>query len=385
MNKNQSRNKTKKLNEAKMTISEALKIFGIKEVPDLKTLMQLWKDLSKLNHPDRGGSLEIMQDINAAMDVLKPLATGSGGSYTTTKVDWDEIHRRTREKNIANIEVMDVMFEESFDADALLDHIQPYVPTNMELLIDVVKTDLDKLTDRQLESRSDMPFSATIEVHNEENTMVVYLRYLISPEHSSSQGLGHTSVDEADVLFSVSLETDIYYNNRKNKLSQARWQWRVGRKALSDYASVLPPAKLKKIFEGEKRSSFKRADMFLGLKRELDVTIDKDTVFIYPFGKDVKFYFSFMRSTMLGQASWMFNNVQLINPQTRKYTSPSPRFKNVTSYIPETEDTLRSIVNIVRDLRKTIDKQGLDYVEDSKEIFEVLQYLVEEAFPMKPY
>ena len=58
--------------EAVMDPKTALNIFGLSEFPKTATeLRNLHKKLALNNHPDRGGSLEKMQDINAANDVLK--------------------------------------------------------------------------------------------------------------------------------------------------------------------------------------------------------------------------------------------------------------------------------------------------------------------------
>ena len=58
--------------EAIMDPKTALKIFGLAEFPQTAAeLRSLHKRLALTNHPDRGGSLEKMQDINAANDVLK--------------------------------------------------------------------------------------------------------------------------------------------------------------------------------------------------------------------------------------------------------------------------------------------------------------------------
>lgn len=60
------------LKEAMMDPHTALQIFGLAEFPKSATeLRTLHKKLAMSNHPDRGGSLEKMQDINAANDVLK--------------------------------------------------------------------------------------------------------------------------------------------------------------------------------------------------------------------------------------------------------------------------------------------------------------------------
>ena len=58
--------------EAIMDPKTALKIFGLAEFPKTPDeLRQLHRKLALSNHPDRGGSLKKMQDINAANDVLK--------------------------------------------------------------------------------------------------------------------------------------------------------------------------------------------------------------------------------------------------------------------------------------------------------------------------
>ena len=58
--------------EAIMDPKTALKIFGLSEFPKTATeLRNLHKKLALTNHPDCGGSLEKMKDINAANDVLK--------------------------------------------------------------------------------------------------------------------------------------------------------------------------------------------------------------------------------------------------------------------------------------------------------------------------
>ena len=58
--------------EAIMDPKRALEIFGLAEFPKTAAeLRQLHKQLALANHPDRGGSLDKMKDINAANDVLK--------------------------------------------------------------------------------------------------------------------------------------------------------------------------------------------------------------------------------------------------------------------------------------------------------------------------
>ncbi len=60
------------IEEAAMDARTALQIFGLSEFPKTaEELRRLHKQLAMQNHPDRGGSLDKMKDINAANDVLK--------------------------------------------------------------------------------------------------------------------------------------------------------------------------------------------------------------------------------------------------------------------------------------------------------------------------
>ena len=72
------------LAEAVMTPQAALKIFGLADFPKTADeLKRLHKKLAMQNHPDRGGSLEKMKDINTANDVLKKYVGTSFKSRVT--------------------------------------------------------------------------------------------------------------------------------------------------------------------------------------------------------------------------------------------------------------------------------------------------------------
>lgn len=71
------------LEEAEMDPRTALQIFGLADFPKTESeLKQLYKKLAMQNHPDRGGSLEKMKDINLANEVLKRnIGRSIGNSY----------------------------------------------------------------------------------------------------------------------------------------------------------------------------------------------------------------------------------------------------------------------------------------------------------------
>jgi len=56
-------------------IAKAYEIFDLKPGSDLSNLNILWKNLARKNHPDLGGSLAKMTDINWAKDILSDLGS----------------------------------------------------------------------------------------------------------------------------------------------------------------------------------------------------------------------------------------------------------------------------------------------------------------------
>ena len=70
------------LEEAEMDPKIALQVFGLADFPkSMGELKSLYKKLALNNHPDRGGSLETMKDINLANEVLKRNIGRSIGSF----------------------------------------------------------------------------------------------------------------------------------------------------------------------------------------------------------------------------------------------------------------------------------------------------------------
>ena len=64
------------LREVRMTGDEAAKILDLTDKATAEDVKTAYRKASMANHPDRGGSVEKMQDVNAAYAVLK---NGYGG------------------------------------------------------------------------------------------------------------------------------------------------------------------------------------------------------------------------------------------------------------------------------------------------------------------
>jgi hypothetical protein len=354
----------------KMTSQEAMKIFGIEIVHDSNELKNLYRNLSLKNHPDKGGNLEKMQDINQAYDILKQIRSSSKSSF-----NWEDINKKWRDINKYQYPIMESIFEEEFDEKGILKYLQQFVQE--ELTITILKKDKNKISDHEWTS-SFLTFTANVKIHNNDNTIVFYVSYSISYNFNHGTGLTYDNIDEKDILYNVDITSDIYYNNRKQKLGKRDYKWNVGHKIIASYEEVFPKVKLNKIFSGHGKQTFRKADFYQGLKRELNTTFDNDLIFIYPFGKDVKFYLVMYRSVFNRYPVYSWNVLQAIDPITSKYHHPALRLPYRS--MPETEESLRKVIKINHELVKITKQKHLNPIEDSKELHKIVVDLIEELF-----
>lgn len=360
----------------KLSPQEALKIFEIDEIPSFPELSSLYKKLVKMNHPDLGGSSEKMALINSAMDILEPLAKLG----KTFKVERETPESRY-DRYVTIFNLMDEMFRKNFDPEKLLNYLSQF--TDKELFIDVEYPTLKSFKSKYYYSYDD--YNTTVQVSTESKDLVFYLEYQILPitQRQGSLGSDEDDFNPYDVLYRTDIVTNILFENRKYKIGSKDWKFSVGAKTIIDFSEIFPPAKLKKILSvtSETKRSFKKRDMELGLARLLpgDHSTDKDTYFVYPFGKDAKFYIPITRITMLKKATWTFRNIQAINPDTGKYYFPSPSIGKSIS-LPETETILGIIVEFFNTLVDYVDSKHLNPVADSPQIIKEAQRLYKEMF-----
>lgn len=90
------------LQEKNLTYDEAKKIFGITSDISTSELKSKYKQLALKNHPDRGGSVTAMQDINQAYEILSNKSSGTQ-SRQSSRDFWKD-QREKEAKETANFE-----------------------------------------------------------------------------------------------------------------------------------------------------------------------------------------------------------------------------------------------------------------------------------------
>ena len=80
----------KLLIESKLTIKDALSILDLADGYSEDELKSAYKKKAKEHHPDKGGSVELMQKVNLSYEMLK-------GRNTTSKFNFEDMHKEYKE------------------------------------------------------------------------------------------------------------------------------------------------------------------------------------------------------------------------------------------------------------------------------------------------
>ena len=173
------------LTERIRNLSDALELFGIKKVPDEKELKDLYRKLSIQNHPDKGGSVEMMQDVNAAYELLRN-NIGKG----KVELDWKQIKKEWEDRNKTQVSNMSAMFDDEFNIEELVKYLQQFTQDELQY---TVEDNIDKIRDW---SSPFLSYTVHIEVFNVDRTTVFMLEYYMSYNFNSGGGLTSSEVDE---------------------------------------------------------------------------------------------------------------------------------------------------------------------------------------------
>ena len=350
-----------------MSIAQAKKIFGIDSVPSLDDLKDLHKKLVMKHHPDRGGDLSTMQNVNAAFDILKKNTGSSRSNSRYSAPNWDEIYA----KNKIKFGLMRDFFSKTYDSEK----IKSYLENIFGAPLTVGMTDNTPKEFFKGEGISDRQFSnfynASIHLYTEDKKTYFTVDYSISDNTPSPGALGSSEIDERDIMYNISVFTTFYYNKKNLKLSQNRYNYKynIGIKKLLDPKELFPEAKIKKAMGSSSKKLFKKSDMLLGLKRELGASINDNTIFIYPLGKlentFLGFHFTILRNTFMKKASYMVGGIKYVN--NGKMTV----YRTPTFSVFENEEDFELFVQNVKDSVKEVEKKKLSMLEDGEKIAKI--------------
>jgi hypothetical protein len=329
--------------EREMPISQAFNIFGITSVPPQDELKQIYKNLSKENHPDRGGSTEVMQDINGAYSVLKKYK-----STSVSSINWDDIDLKYRE--LGKVIKDDLI--KSFDPSIFAKY---FTELSGKDFISVI-------TSTSPDEKAKSPYSAglTAEIKTDDGeTIFRFTLHTVLPNViRDTNGLASGDV-MSDIKFDLSITTSVFHNNKVHKITQKSYNYTNDHSFFKDPSKLFPGAKVKKILGGEtSKRKFSKRDMFGILREKGDVSVDGNDVYI-KFGEDYKLHL--YRLTMSRTPFWSIGGI---------YKRYSRIVMPKSHFLTESEKTALGLVELAKKLEKTkenkMEKLLNDFAEDNK-------------------
>lgn len=321
----------------------ALKIFSLKqaEFDDLsrEQFLKLWKQLLVANHPDKGGSTEATQNINAAKDVLlqfKRDRTTKTGKKAYDRTWWAELdkkyktmglHIKNELKNIINYGKYTKYFNEFFGETFSYKVTGEYPIESTMSNIHDAWIDIEFITkDRKI----------VLKLH-----LSVRLLNLVNNSGLSSPNNTYT----------VNVTSTGVYNNKNFKVHKKSYT-SINTKSFYDDPTILyPKNKMKLAVKSTEIRKFKRADMIAGLTKTLQARWDGEYARM-TVGDNDAYDLTIYRGTFMGSPFWGING--LYSKKTWRRVSMLGVFT-----FPEHPNTLEVYKKIINSVKKMKDENAI--------------------------
>lgn len=311
-----------------MSREEAMGVLGLAPNFSADDLKKAYRRASGVNHPDRGGSTEMMQRVNQANALLSKSATAE-----KSKEDFKaEYSARAAKYNAAHDAVVNTL-KTKFDQNAFLKYFEAQTGKTFKATIETSKVG---------KHGSANYANLNAEFESDDKEVMFYLSILVNlidVVHPKGQ-----LAASPDGYYTMSIVTEFFANNRRQKITSRDFNTQNELTALTDPKIVFPPNKVKKGVEN-KTSKFGRKDMLLALETKLGaVEAGKDDFFI-PIGEDR--YLSVYRSVMMRKAAWSVRGVWVKKGVSFRREHDVGGF----IYLPEDEATLAKLVAVTAKLK----------------------------------
>lgn len=282
-----------------MPTSQALDLLGLSGTYDEKELKRAYRRASNKAHPDKGGSVDQQQLVNAA---YKSLQGTEGGQDPMSKFR----QRQEEDKERAKI-------AEAYVIQLFNQYFQPrdYINYFKEM------SGKEFTHERSVRANSSFGSHVTVTYRftSEDNKTFFDLSFWCTMRFTKSLG----SASESTGLDSMSVNTSVLHERKKYKMSRRDVSFDNSVQAISDPKKNFPQAKLKKVFSvgSTKRKPVKRADYLLAFSKELNATMTKDYIRI-PLKNDYEYVMS--RMVFMRQGQYISNGLYTTKPLRREQT-----------------------------------------------------------------
>lgn len=311
------------LREVRMTGDEAAKILGLTDKATAEDVKTAYRKASMANHPDRGGSVDKMQDVNAAYAVLK---NGYGGGAAKSYQSYAAEAAARREEYTAMTKTAKEYFVNTFNATAFADYFAK--------LFDKKFTVAARASNNDSYAHAEWTFTSE---DSETWFKVTMSAYFATIKQARDSMLGGRP-DMAPIPFYA--EVDFMTNNRKQTIKKRDYSTKVDAKVFSDPEILFPKDKIAK---GKKNTSskFARRHFETALKAKFPTMTQSGNDYFFKLSSGIEVHM--YRMTFMRQGVYSLGTIR---------GTDKTRGRASVFMIPESEAALIMLV----DLLKSIDK-----------------------------
>lgn len=314
--------------EQSLSQSEAETILGLTGSYTADDVKAAWKKAAVHNHPDKGGTVQAMQKVNAAYDKLKNVSK-AGSKYDPDF--WENIRKKDEEFVMAAF----TKIKKAVDLSSYQKHFEKIfgVPFRAEQNEEVHT------------GRSSSGWAAlNLRFANNDNTTVIDLRVSVNSMQRYRQGGLGMEGQEVEVF----VTPEIFHDRRKIKLTQSRYATENDYKFLSNPEKIFPAKKLA-TKKNAPAGKFSKKDAIMTFEKELGARFRDDYAYI-PLPGIEKYEgegtLIIYRTVFMGSASWGGNGIYAGKYGGKKELGLS------TFFIPETRTTMSWFTDELKKIQK---------------------------------
>ena len=309
------------LREVRMTGDEAAKILGLSDKATAEDVKTAYRKASMANHPDRGGSVEKMQDVNAAYAVLK---NGYGGGAAKSYQSYAAEAAARREEYAAMCKNAKDYFVNTFNTTAFVDYFEKLI--GKKFTVDA-------------KSSSNDSYAHAIWTFTSEDSetwfKVSLSAYFATIKQARDSMLGGRP-DMAPIPFYA--EVDFMTNNRKQTIKKRDYSTKVDAKVFTDPEILFPKDKIAKGVKNT-TSKFARRHFDTALKAKFPTMSIQGSDYFFKTSAGMEIHM--FRTTFLRQAGYSINTIRAADK-----TKGRPSLFT----IPETEAALILLVDLLKSI-----------------------------------
>jgi curved DNA-binding protein CbpA len=322
-----------------MTTPEAEELFGLTGDYKEADVKKAYKVMSSKHHPDKGGDVEKMKDVNKAWDLLKGQAKSGTLNLKKQREDRAEKYRQKAKDVAADI-------SNKFDLDAFKTYFKEQI--GQDFISEVTVVDGTDLGQNSYKLATPSYAGIQVKFYTKDKKVAFdfdALAYLYGEKNT--KGLSNSET----ISYTIQVVAYGYANRKKQKMSARDWKHQNDHILLSDPKKSFPLAKMKKIAAGSS-GVMKKADFMLAVKKELDGERWNDDAYMIPL-KDGHILIG--RSVFMRVPHW---STSQIGVRAGKYSFKKEAI--VYHSFPENEDTLELFLSwkkmTMKQVQKSIEK-----------------------------